>query len=298
MGRLLCSQNVPFDLSDWPRARIRKVFAGTNCVMALTEDGYVLQKTKNSENAARTIYWKHITDIALSHWAEGLAIGLVDDGTCMISKKPVRSLCNHMGSSREFDRINETVRSWKDIVAVAASDAFFALGADGRVRYTTVSKLDDYKETRQWENIVRIVTGSQCSVFGIDKNGRVHVAGYNCRSGAMGDLSRKFAEMDDVVDLCVSGSECGSVYVAHRDGTVEDLRTGEKLPVVCAREPALMASHTTGVAMRESNGSLHFRSYCYADLIPEKVFEDLAVSSFALGDVEYGPTFVLAVEAD
>ena len=114
----------------------------------------------------------------------------------------------------------------------------------------------------------------------------------------MGDMSRKFADMDDVVDLCVSGSECGTVYVAHRDGTVEDLCTGEKIPVTCSEEPTAMGSHTTGVAMREKDGSLRFCSYCYPGLIPEKVFGQTPVSSFALGDTEYGPTFVLAVAAD
>lgn len=148
MGKLLYTDNIGFLMDDWKRESIKKVYAGTDCIMAITEDGRVLQKTESKEIAARTEYWTRNKQIAISHCCPGIAIGLVSDGTCMISKRPLRlkekMLC------QSLERINEQIKSWNNIVQVAVSDTFFALDSDGRVHYNYYSRRnsdsDDYKK--------------------------------------------------------------------------------------------------------------------------------------------------------
>ena len=292
MGKLIHTDHTVFDLTDWESEDLQKVFAGTGCVMALTADGRVLQKIMSPEHAARTDYWKNITDIALSNWMDGLAIGLCSDGTCMISKRPARKLWSDPSA---FERINSTVKSWKNIVAVAASDAFFALDRDGYVHYAADRAVDYYRETKSWKNIVRMVTGTQCSLFGITADGRVYAAGPNCTAGPAGNIRDKLDRMTDIVDLCVSGSECSQIYVAHRDGRVEDVISGEILDFTCRPKPGCMQSHTVAVAIQQADGSVKHLSYCCGPLSGAEAFSQTPVSSFALGDGDYILTFMLGI---
>ena len=39
-------------MSDWENESIRKVYAGTNCIMAITDDGRVLQKVTDEKYGA------------------------------------------------------------------------------------------------------------------------------------------------------------------------------------------------------------------------------------------------------
>ena len=133
MSKLLYTDNIPFDMSDWDGRQIKSVFAGKNCIMAITETGETLQKIKNPEYISRTQYWTRIKQIGISKWAESVAIGLVEDGTCLIAKRPIRKMCEDRRLN--FEHINDTVKSWNDVIQVAASDAFFALCSDGTVRY-------------------------------------------------------------------------------------------------------------------------------------------------------------------
>ena len=47
MYQLLYTPNAPFDMSDWEKKKITKVFAGMNCVIAITETGETLQKIRD-----------------------------------------------------------------------------------------------------------------------------------------------------------------------------------------------------------------------------------------------------------
>ena len=65
---------------------------------------------------------KRINQIGISKWAEGAAIGLVEDGTCLIAKRPICLICEDRWLN--FEHINGIVKSWNDLIQVAASDAF------------------------------------------------------------------------------------------------------------------------------------------------------------------------------
>lgn len=122
MSRLLYTNNVLFDMNDWNEKQIKDIFAEKDCIMAITENGETLQKISNQELMSRTQYWTRIKQIGISKWAEGDAIGLVEDGTCLIAKRPIRLVCEERRLI--FENINDTVKSWKDVVQVAASNAF------------------------------------------------------------------------------------------------------------------------------------------------------------------------------
>lgn len=214
MGELLYSSNIGFNMSDWENESLTKVFAGANCIMALTADGRVLQKTDSVDISARTKYWRNIKTIAISGWLPGAALGLLEDGTCMISKRPLRRYCEGNGFSVYFNKINDTVKSWHDIKEIAVSDAFFALGQDGRVRYVPFHPHDDYYSTVScWSDIDHIVTGLQSSIIGITKDGKVLASGGNMNS-------RRNDNMTNVKSACCMGSECEVVYYLLKDGTV------------------------------------------------------------------------------
>lgn len=92
MGKLLYTKNIGFDMKDWENLPIKKVFAGTDCIMAVTKDGRTFQKIANPNLASRTQYWTRIEQISVSDYCCGHAIGLVQDGTCMVAKRPLRYL--------------------------------------------------------------------------------------------------------------------------------------------------------------------------------------------------------------
>ena len=218
------TQDCPFNLSDWPAEKIKKLFAGHGCVMALTDEGEVLQKTLDPALSIRPEYWTRITDIAISQYWPALVVGLVSDGTCMVAKRALRRCCEIRGIS--FDAVNEQIKALKDIVAVRVSDAIFALDKTGRVHHIPLDRDDDYKSVDSWENIVRIAVGSQCSVFGIDEAGHVHCAGANVSQGPHGDLRPRLAAQEGVVDVASMGSEGELLLLMKEDGSVEDLNGG------------------------------------------------------------------------
>lgn len=291
MYKLVYTENLPFDVSDWEKKTIKKVFAGENCIMAITETGETLQKIKNAQFMARTEYWTRIRQIGISKWAEGVAIGLVEDGTCMISKRPVRDISKDRRV--DFDRINNTVKSWKNVVQVAASDAFFALHSDGTVSFASFCENcpTEYMAVNGWQNVRRIVTGTQNSVFGITKNGEVLVAGHN------GDnLKEKLSECKNVIDICPTGSECEDVYVLTADGIARGLNISHD-EVLFESEKQIDEKILDGVFCYKVFGLTE--KGALLDISEEKpvsVFsEDYNIVSFAVGDCDYSKPFVIAL---
>lgn len=293
MYKLLYTDNVGFDMSDWEKMQICKVFAGTNCIMAITDTGEVLQKITNPSYAARTKYWTRITEIALSNWATGVAIGLVSDGTCMISKRPIRE-CDY---ERRFDIINNEVKSWTDIVQVAVSDAFFGLDRAGNVHYAPLSQygIDDYRRVEQWKNIKKIVTGNQNSIFAITTDGNVLAEGGNCRRGPFGDVSSLFSGIKDVVDIFTSGSECEEILLLLKDGKIVNLYGDVVYTLAMPLQEMNKVFDGTGNGCILTNvGGNRLVNLCRG----EREIMNLHCGkfvSFAVGDIDYGEPFTVAV---
>ena len=313
MGRIVYSPEIGFVMSDWENESIRKVYAGTNCIMAITDDGRVLQKVTDEKYGARTKYWTRIRQIAVSKWWAGAAIGLVSDGTCLIAKRPIRS--GPEGARYSFDQINETVKSWHDIVQVAVSDAFFALDSTGRVHCSHFSQRlqdeDDYREVICWENVAKIVPGVQNSLFGVTKDGKILCAGLNTgERGPNGDLNKKLAHITDAVDVFPTGSECEKIVIGRRDGTLVDQR-GSLLPEtngvgkgapITLKVPAdpldqVLEGSYQAVIGRTPTGTL-FSVIDNAGLNLEAVLSQVPntrISSFAVGEYDYRYPFFIAV---
>ena len=302
MTKLLFTDNVGFRMSDWSTQRLQKVFAGYNCVMAITEDGRVLQKTVSPEYAARTEYWTRIREIAISRFFEGLAIGLVSDGTCLVAKRPLRVLTDRRSfdGALPFDVVNDEIRSWRGIVQVAASDAFFALDGEGRVHYAPLNRfsVSDYRQVLGWRDVRRIVTGNQNSVFGITRDGRLLAAGAGLTQGPHGDgLSRVLEGIRNAADVFPTGSECEDVILAERDGTVRSLFSPED-PASCLRsdgtEDQKLLDGTfwhTVYALSPERTLYRFQDPDRASLFAKK----LRIRSFAVGENAAREPFVIAL---
>lgn len=60
--------------------------------------------------------------MALVSGREGAAIGLVEDGTCLIAKRLIRLICEDRWLN--FEYINGIVKSWNDLIQVALQMPF------------------------------------------------------------------------------------------------------------------------------------------------------------------------------
>ena len=224
MFEMIHTKDCPFSFLDWPARKISRLFAGNSCVMALTEDGKVLQKTLDPDLAIRPEFWTRITDIAISQCWPALAVGLVSDGTCMVGKRALRRCCEIREIS--FETVNAQVKALKDIVEIRVSDAIFALDKAGRVHHIPLDREDRYQEVAGWENIRHIAVGNQEAVFGIDGKGRVHCAGANLTEGPHGDMRPRLAALEGVRDICAMGSECEMILLSREGGRLEALKDG------------------------------------------------------------------------
>ncbi len=296
MKKLVHTGNIGFDLCDWETESIHSVYAGADCIMAITDDGRVLQKVTDTAVSARTEYWTRVSQIAVSKYVSGLAIGLICDGTCMISKRPLRRICGPDSNLYAFDAIHNVIKTWQNIVQVEVSDSFFALDSDG---YVHISPLDryteqDYREVASWKNVQRIITGSQNSIFGITADGRVLCAGANLKNGPHGNISARTTSLTDVVDIVTTGSECEEIYFAFRDGSVRDLN-GKTIPVKTPRSASCRkvfdGFFNFYIVILSENSELIQPGISKAAPLLSGNGE---VASFAVGSVGFDP-FVLAV---
>ncbi len=287
MNRLLYTNNIPFDMRDWNTKQIKDVYAGKNCIMAITEDGETLQKISNPEYKSRTQYWTRIRQIGISRWAEGAAIGLVEDGTCLIAKRPIRLMCEERRLN--FERINDTVKSWTDVIQVAASDAFFALRSDGTVRYVSFCERyqAEYEEIKDWREVIRIATGVQNSIFGITKNGKILAAGGNAMN-----VKSYLSKYDNVIDVYPTGSECEDIYVLTMDGSVVRARNDLNNLHISSKLQKLDGYFNYKVCALTESG-------CVVDVSDENITsvfsERYKIRAFAVGDNNYTAPFVVAI---
>ena len=287
MSRLLYTNNVPFDMSDWNEKKIKGIFAGKNCIMAITENGETLQKISNPEYMSRTQYWTRIKQIGISKCADGVAIGLVEDGTCLIAKRPIRLMCEDL--CLNFEKINDTVKSWNNVVQVAASDAFFALHADGTVRYVSFCERyqTEYEQIQEWREVIKIITGVQNSIFGITKNGKILAAGTNAMN-----IKNYLSKYDNVIDACPIGGECTDMYVLTMDGSVVRVRDDlNNLNII--DKPQKLDGHFNHkvFALTESQSVVDISAVNAKFVFPEQY----KIKSFAVGDSDYTIPFIVAV---
>lgn len=293
MYKLIYTPNIGFNLTDWEQMQIREVVAGTNCIMAITDTGEVLQKTLNLSVAARTRYWTRIQAIALSKCISGMAIGVVADGTCMISKRALRAQDNE----GRFEQINNEVKSWTNIVQVAASDSYFGLDVTGNVHYAPLSQFgqNDYRGVLNWKNVRKIVTGTQNAIFGITTEGKVLAEGANCHRGPHGDISRYFASVKGVVDIFPTGSECENVFMLLDDGKFVDLNgnTVNTLKTPLRASNKVLDGTFFHFVLANDNGK-RLVNLCN-DSHDVLNADDGRIVSFAAGDINYRPPFAIAV---
>lgn len=306
MAKLLFTDNIGFQMADWKlkQHQIREVYAGMDCIMVLTDDGRVLQKIDDPGFAARTEYWTRIQQVAISHSLSGLAVGLVADGTCMVSKRALRAWTNRErnNDSLPYDIVHDTVRSWTGIVQVAVSDAFFALDREGKVHYSPLTRYarEDYLETVTWRNIRRIVAATPHAIFGITEQGNVLATGFAVGArGANGDIRGKLAQETGVTDVFPTGSECEDIIVAYRDGTARSIFSGTEMPAFSAlpQDPARKQKILDGNFWYSVFGLTPSLNLCkYQDKEQKPVFPGAGqIRSFAVGQHDYSEPFVIAV---
>lgn len=148
MTKLLFTENIPFDMTDWAdRNDIAEVFAGNSCIMARTEDGSVLRKCNAEGSVINTCDlgshiqagsftsadpelkgWKDLKHISVSWDLPGLALGARQDGTVAALLPSGR-----IGGSDPF-AVAKAVSGWRDVVEVAAAGDLFALTKSGTLR--------------------------------------------------------------------------------------------------------------------------------------------------------------------
>ena len=207
MGRIVFTENIPFDMQDWQRrADFVEVYAGSDCIMARCADGTVLRKCRSgarvwdtaSDSALRNEgllgpdegrieSWRHVRQISLSVQIPGLALGLTPEGRCVALLPPDR-----LGSEDRCS-ICETIESWRDLAEVSATNDLFALTRDGRVlQWTFPERRGLWNESVDfhhypcdvWRNITQLRGGIQ-AVFGTTREGRAFCAEL-CSGGLIG----------------------------------------------------------------------------------------------------------------
>ena len=226
-------------------------------------------------------------DLAVSG-STGVVVGLLTNGSCLMKRSfPGTEKLN----SEVYRKASLAVSSWKNIVAIAVSDAVFGLDSFGRVYCAPLLLSGDYRETAEWRNIVRVVLGGNGPVFGITSDGRVAACG-----GSFSTSRKRALEgLRDAVDLGVAGSNPEEIVVVHRDGTVENLRTGMLYDFRCNGKAGCVASHRGGIVVRDLAFCLHFIA-CGSSELEALPFGLTIVSSFALGDVDRTSPFIVGIK--
>ncbi|MBE5779282.1 MAG: hypothetical protein E7331_08115 [Clostridiales bacterium] len=279
----------PFDFRDWTRYDIEKLYAGNDCVMAITYGGQVLQKVVRNEYAAMLFYWNNIKSISISQLFPALAVGLIADGTCVIAKRPLIHCCE-VGNN-QFEAVYEQLKRLRNIVEIVVSDAIFALDRYGKVHHISLWREDDYVAVEAWSNIKHIVAGNQNSVFGITNSGSVLCAGANTICGPYGDLNKTLQAFHNVVDICAMGSECEKPLLALSDGRIVDMY-GETIVNGHVGTGQIFTGNHLFTVAKMKNEKYMVLPYDNAISVSEKLSSTSNVRSIAVGSIGCGyPAF-------
>ena len=273
----------------------KSVFAGSGCVMAVTSQGKLIQNTAEGVAPVNIRCYENvdIAEVAISGACPGMTIALDKSGRCCIDWSAADRYCTNSGYVR---KAVSAVEQWHGIVAVAVSDAYFALDADGRVHFAALNDYNarEYAPTAEWENIVRIVAGPQNLIFGVTAEGRVLCTGSNCLGGPHGDMRTILDEIQYVADIGVMGAECGEIVVVFKDGRVKGLFSDIDDRMSVPRGKVLSSSQNCVVA-KDAHGVLRF--YCREPWIEEQFacLKNKSFESFALGDINSIYPFIAAI---
>ena len=311
MKKLLYTDNIGYSMDDWKTESIKKVFAGENCIMALTEDGRLLCKDISDMNFSKTLGYFDIKQVSISKCGGYIWLALKNDGTCF-SNYRTNPLLKPEYSEREKKvsrQIEETISGWHDIVQVAASDAYFALDRFGKVHYIPSSSCllyheeyyqNEYRDVLLWENVKRISVHTQNGIFGITHDGKVLCSGGNTQHGARGKMD--FSHIPDIEDVYPSGSECEEVILCNKYGEVFNY-SGEKLisydSIYVREDPTdrtLDGNFYYTVIMKTHNKRLVYiiNPSSVRNNFKSVFPSEYRIDSFAVGDNHYSMPFVIA----
>lgn len=293
MSKILYSRNCPFSFRNWSFKKINKIFAGHDCVMAITASGKVLQKVLNKDFAIQSDSWNNMKEIAISNWCPALAVGLKVDGTCVVAKNPLKHVCQNF--SRDYKTIYNSIHELKDIVKICVSDAVFALTKFGDVICIPLLNTTEYDNVSTWQNIKHITVGNQNSVFGITTDGKIVCSGRNV-IGSYRDLPTKLASFDHVVDISVMGSECESIHLLLEDGRFIDLHQNIILNNANALQD--IRSNSLLSAIRCVDNSIKLISYNSSLQEMSIKTNNHTIFSFAVGLSNMDKPFYIAIHSE
>ncbi len=261
MSKIYHNETCPFNFDDWQTKNIRNIFAGNSCIMAITDSSEVLQKVADEKLAENTQYWRNIKTISISQCFPALAVGLTDYGTCIISSNALMDCCKITGQS--FNYIDSEIRSLKNIVEIAVSDAIFALDSFGYVHHIPIWNKDAYKAVDNWRNISHIAVGNQDAVFGITDCGKVVCAGGNFKTGLFGNTPQ-LSEFENVTDICAMGAESNELILALANGKIVNSYGNDMNIEHCGQFPVFHNNYLF-TAIRLKNHKIKCHSYMYCD---------------------------------
>ena len=299
---LVATHGIKLALRHIDGSDIRKVAAGADLLVAITADHRIRHIARNPDLQLREQYWTRVVDVAISGFAEGMCVGLIADGTCMLSKRALRSIatCYHetlQSQNREFERINNTIKSWTNVIQLAVSDAIFALHEDGTVSCCEFSRPfteSKYRHVQSWCGIRKVVVGSQDSIVGITDDGQIRVDGYNLLPRE-NEIVRSGSRID-AVDVVLGGSECERILFLDREGYIRDMDGNVTYP---GTYTDVLGNWDYTLLARDAEQKLHvLDAGCY-HIANEGECESWGrVSSYAILNQEFGKGAVVAVCAD
>lgn len=233
---LVATHGMKLSIRDIEGPSIQKVVAGGDMLVAITSEHRIRHVASNPALHLREQYWTRVTDVAISRVCEGMCVGLIEDGTCMLAKRALRRITagnydSQQDRDREFVRVNDTIKSWSDVIQLAVSDAIFALHKDGTVSCCEFSRPfaePIYKRIHRWKGVQKLAVGSQCSVVGITNAGTILIDGFN--------LTHKEEKIVnscshlDIADVILCGSECERVLFLDKEGQIWDINGKEAFP--------------------------------------------------------------------
>ena len=137
---LVATHGMKLPLRDIEGPDIQKVVAGGDMLVAITAEHRIRHVASDPTLRLREQYWTRVVDAAISRFHEGMCVGLIEDGTCMLAKRALRSITARnynpqQAQNREFERVNDTVKSWSDVIQLAVSDAIFALHKSRHIEF-------------------------------------------------------------------------------------------------------------------------------------------------------------------
>jgi len=241
---LYTPNGFPFKLLEKGEGVPKSIFAGIDCVLKITRDGAV-RYTKKAPEGQVVYRGDNVVGAAVSHQMEGLSCVLLADGTVRLFGFENIDL----DRKRSAELVLAELSTWKDIIAVALSDALFGLSRDGKVRYLSFCHGDRrYDEVYTWSDVDKISVGRQDSVFAITNNKTVLAAGDNTRAAR-----ELIFTLKGVTDITAIGGDCNRIVYSLEDRSLYE--DGRKIMDGICTVPVLSPAMGS-LVLRNSKGGL------------------------------------------